>query len=108
MKWRVQIGAGVGDHLDLADMKFNPWSVELSGRFATQVIANDRRRQPFVGHDIAGDDVTEVDQLTLIVHVMLRTPGSAFVCESPRRWRLRSIRRSQTRTGTRGSKACLR
>jgi hypothetical protein len=40
MKWRIEIGAGVGHHLDLADVKLGPLGVKRSRLFPAEKIAD--------------------------------------------------------------------
>jgi len=48
MKRTVEIGAGVGDHLDFADLELCPWRVMLTRLFAGKKVADDRCGQAFV------------------------------------------------------------
>src|ERR1700732_5190566 len=62
VKWRVEIGAGICHHLDLADLKLGSWGVVLPRGFAAQVVADDRGGQAFVGYEAVLDGVTQIDQ----------------------------------------------
>ena len=45
----VQVGAGVGHHLDLADVELDAWDVVAAGLLAAEVVADDRGGQAPVG-----------------------------------------------------------
>ena len=62
MKWRIQIGAGIRDHFDLADLKLGSRGVVLARSFAAQVVADDGGGKAFVGYEAMGDGVTQIDQ----------------------------------------------
>ena len=55
MKWRIQIGAGIRDHLDFADLEFGSGRVVLPRRFPAQVVADDGCGKAFVGYEAVGD-----------------------------------------------------
>ena len=86
---RVEVGAGVGDHLDLADVELGAGGVDLPRRFARQEVAHERGGQPLVGHHPAFDDVAHVDQssarLRRCIHInraAAETPKAGFTDSS--------------------------
>src|SRR5262249_17531203 len=66
MKRTVKVGAGVGDHLDLSNMKFRSWLLDLSRHLATKEIRDDRPPQSFVSNHDVIDRVAEIDELSFI------------------------------------------
>jgi len=62
VKGRVEIGSGIGNHLDLADLKLGSRSVQFPRRFAAQVVADDWRGKAFVGDEAVGHGVAEIDE----------------------------------------------
>ena len=62
VKRRIEIGPGIGHHLDLANLKLGSGRVVLPRGFAAQVVADDGSGQSFVGYEAVGDGVAEVDQ----------------------------------------------
>ncbi len=93
MEGRVQIGAGIADHLDPADLEFGPGVVIGPRGLAAQMVANQRRRQALVGDHAGLDGVAEVDQAaSWRGHLDILTPpgssakaGSGPVCARSRR-----------------------
>src|ERR1051326_3529104 len=75
MKGRVEIRAGVRDHLDLADVKLGAGRITSVRIFAPQMIANHRRGQAFVGNHAVFNAVTDVYQFELTCH---RSSSTAF------------------------------
>src|ERR1051325_3848712 len=65
MEGTIEIGPRVRDHLDLADLEFGPGGVTRPGRFAAEIIANNRRRQAFVSYHPVLDRVAEVDEVAI-------------------------------------------
>src|ERR1044072_8001787 len=63
MKRTVEISAGVGHHLDLRDIKLSARRVMRARLFATEKVADDWRREAFVGDQAFGDCVTEMGKL---------------------------------------------
>ena len=59
---RIEVGAGVGDHLDLADVELGAGCVSLARGLAGEVIADDRRGQAFVGNETVFDGMAEIDE----------------------------------------------
>ena len=59
----IDVGAGVGDHLDLADLELGAGSIALAQLLAAEVVADDGRGQALVGDQAIVDRVAEVDQL---------------------------------------------
>ncbi len=57
MEGAVEIRSGVRDHLDFPDLEFGSRGVTRAGRFAAEVIANDRRGEPFVSDHAVLDGV---------------------------------------------------
>ena len=62
MEGRINIRPRVRDHLDLANVEFRTASIMGSRSFAAQVVADDRRRQAFVGHHPVFHSVAQIDQ----------------------------------------------
>jgi hypothetical protein len=62
MEWAVEIGAGVGHQLDLADLELGTLGVDLARRLAAEEIADDWRRQALVGDHAVLDRMAHVDQ----------------------------------------------
>src|SRR5215813_12413500 len=62
MKRTVEIGPGISDHLNPADMEFSARSVMLPGLFATHKVANNRRRQTLVSDEAVLDSMAEIDE----------------------------------------------
>ena len=65
MEGRIQIGASVRDHFDLADLEFGPGRITCARRFAAEVIANDRRGKTFVSYHPVLDGVAQVDEFSV-------------------------------------------
>jgi hypothetical protein len=62
VKRSVQIGAGVGYHLDLADLKFDPGTVMRARGFPAQVVADDRAGKAGIsGHPVLYG-MTKIDE----------------------------------------------
>ena len=59
---RIDVGAGVGDHLDPADLELGALRVALARRLAAEVVGDDRRRQTRIGHQAVFHRVAEVDE----------------------------------------------
>ena len=57
MKGRINIGAGIGDHFDFADLKRRAFGIMGRGFFAAQMIADYRPRQTGIGYHAVFDDV---------------------------------------------------
>ncbi len=62
MKWAVDIGAGVADHLDLADLEIVARRIALARLFATHPVADERRGQALVGNHAVFNGVADVDE----------------------------------------------
>ena len=62
MEGTVQIGARVGDHLNLADVELGAWGVMLTRLLATEVVADDGRGQTFVSDHAVFNGMAEVEQ----------------------------------------------
>jgi hypothetical protein len=62
MKRTVDVGAGVRDQRDLADLEFRARRINLSRLQPAQVIADHRRRQAFVSDHAVFDVVAQLDQ----------------------------------------------
>ena len=62
MKRRIHIGSRIGHHLDFADVEFRSGGIAGSRRFAAQVVTDDRRRQPFVGHHPVFHSMAQINQ----------------------------------------------
>src|SRR4029079_4003323 len=60
---RVEVRAGVGDHVDATDLELVARRVPLARRGAGQVIADLRGGKARVGDQPVGDGVTEVDEV---------------------------------------------
>ena len=60
---RVEIGAGIGDHVDPADLEAGAVVIIGGRRLALPKIANVRPRQALIGGHARLDQVTEVDEL---------------------------------------------
>ena len=63
MKRRIEIGSGIRDHFDFADLEFGSRRIFRSGCFAAEIIANDRGGQTFVGNHTVLDGMAEVDEV---------------------------------------------
>src|SRR5687767_11572180 len=62
MEWAVDIRASVRDHLDLANLKLRSFRVTGARSLAAEIIANDRRGEPFVGNHPVLDGVAQIDE----------------------------------------------
>ena len=62
MKRRVEIGAGISHHFDLADLEFRPVGVQGSRLLSAEKVANERRRQPPISDHAIFDRVAQVNQ----------------------------------------------
>jgi hypothetical protein len=62
MEGTVDVGAGVGDHLDLADLKLGSMRVLRARCLATQPVTDDRCGKALVRDHAVFDDVAHVDQ----------------------------------------------
>src|SRR5882762_7153431 len=63
MKRTVEISTRIGDHLDLANLKFCTGSVVLFRLFAAQEVTDDWRRQTLVSNEAMLDGMAEIDEL---------------------------------------------
>src|SRR5262245_6533716 len=79
MKWRVEIGAGVGDHFDLADVELGPRRIERPRLLSAQEVAHEWGRKPAVRYHSAFDDVAYIDQHG-------ETPAQLRASDSPIKW----------------------
>jgi hypothetical protein len=59
---RVEVGTGVGHHLDPADVELGARRVVRAGCLAAEVVADDRRRQAAVGDEAVFYGVADVDE----------------------------------------------
>ena len=73
---RVEVGAGVGHHVDPPDLELEPGRVPLPRGLPAQVVADHRPGQPRVGDGPVGDRVAQVDDL-----------GHRSLSRPPIRWR---------------------
>src|SRR5689334_2609987 len=71
MKGRVEIRAGVRDHVDPADVKLSAGRVTRVRIFPPQMIADHRRGQTLVSNHSVFDAVTNVDQFKVTRHRFL-------------------------------------
>src|SRR6185436_17940321 len=62
MERTVDVSARVGDHLDLADLKFRPWGILGARGFPAKPVADYRRRESLVRHHSVFDGMANVDQ----------------------------------------------
>ena len=62
MKWTIHICPCVGNHLDLADVKFSSFGVKFMRILPGKKIADDWRGQTFVSDHAMVDGMAEVDQ----------------------------------------------
>src|ERR1043165_2762504 len=69
MKRAIEIRSRVCHHLDLPDMKLGPGRVTCRRIFATEKIADHRRRQTFVSDHSMLNRVTYINQLKLTRHL---------------------------------------
>ena len=60
---RIQVGAGVGDHLDSADVELGSRRVVSPGIFERYVVGDDGTGEPGVGDHPVLDDVAQIEQL---------------------------------------------
>lgn len=81
MKRRIDVGAGIGHHVDAADVEAGALAVMLLRRFATQEVAHDRRRQATVGHDTVFDGVAEIDQSIHVSHPASHKDSAGTIAE---------------------------
>ena len=58
MERTVEIGAGVGQPLNLADVKLRSGRITFPRRFAAEEVADERRGNTFVGNHPVLDGVT--------------------------------------------------
>src|ERR1041384_4152353 len=77
MKRAIEIRSRVCHHLDLPDMKLGPGRVTCRRIFATEKIADHRRRQTFVSDHSMLDRVTYINQLKLTRHPRLSSSNLA-------------------------------
>src|SRR5690606_30618377 len=63
MEWAVEVGAGVGDHLDLRDLELGAFRVDFARFLAAQIIADERGGQPFVGDHAVLDGMAEIAEV---------------------------------------------
>src|SRR5712692_3133013 len=68
MEWTIQVRAGIGHHLDLANLKLRARSVMFLRLFATEKVTDQRRRQASVSDQAVLDRVTEIDELFVDCH----------------------------------------
>jgi hypothetical protein len=61
MEGRIEVGAGVGHHVDSADVEFHAFRVVLTRILAREEIANRGSGQAGVGHRTVPDLVTQVN-----------------------------------------------
>ena len=61
MEGAIQVGTGVGHHLDLRDLEFGTGFVVLARVLAAEEVAHPRRRQPGIGHQPIFDDMAQID-----------------------------------------------
>lgn len=88
MEGHVQVGAGVGHHVDPADLEGRAVIVEGGGGLARPIVADRGRRQAFVGDHAAFDQVAEVDDLRIrhratnpiIIQITLSTAEGSAPC----------------------------
>ena len=59
---RVDVGAGVGHHLDLADLELDPGGVARARGLPAQEVADDRPREAGVGRHAVLDGVAEIQE----------------------------------------------
>jgi hypothetical protein len=59
MKWRINIGARIGDHFDFTDLKRGALSIMLSGAFPGQIVADFRPRQARICDHTVFNDMAE-------------------------------------------------
>jgi len=59
---RVEVGAGVRNHLDLADVELGARSVMRPGLLPAEEIADEGCRQILVGNHAVFDDMANIDQ----------------------------------------------
>ena len=60
---RVEVGAGVGHHVDAPDLELDAGCVALPGRRSAQVIGDHRPRQPRVGDRPVAERMAQIDDL---------------------------------------------
>src|SRR4249919_2124629 len=62
MRGGVEIGAGVGDHRDAADLEFGAGCVDRPGCLPAEVLGDRWSREARIGDHAVTDDVAEFDQ----------------------------------------------
>ena len=75
MEGTIDVGAGVADHLDLADVELGSGHVAGARFLSAQIIANHRRRQAPVGRAPVLECVTDVDQPAVDAHRRAERPS---------------------------------
>src|SRR5262245_32692570 len=67
MEGRVEVRAGVGDHLNLADLKLSARSVMRPRLLSAEEIADEWSGQSLVGYHPIFNDMTDIDQHKLLL-----------------------------------------
>src|ERR1035437_9744972 len=65
MEGAVEVGAGVRDHLDLADLELRAGRIPLPRFFAAQVVTNERGGESLVRHHAVVDGLARADRAAL-------------------------------------------
>ncbi len=63
VEWHIEVGPGVGAHGHQSDLERDPGPVDGFGGFTGEVISNDRRWEPWIGHEPVGDHMAEINEL---------------------------------------------
>src|ERR1041385_5422261 len=103
MKGAIDIGSRVGDHLDLADVKFRSFSIVATRFLTRKKITNDRSRKSLIGDHAMFDFMAQVDEfmtvqnLSSVCNLPLTNCSSISSPKSPRRlWSSPTSHRAQT------------
>ena len=62
MRWSIEIGAGIRDHVDPSDLKLGPRGISRSGGFAAEKIGNGRSGETGVSDHSVFDRMAQIDQ----------------------------------------------
>jgi hypothetical protein len=61
MKWTVEVGAGICDHLNFADLKLSTGCIVRLRIFARQMVGDNRSREPLISNHPVFYRVTDVN-----------------------------------------------